>query len=442
MDSSADAAISRLLTDPVLNAARECARGGSCHIVGGLLRDLLLGRDRRGDIDLVVAGRGREIADRLAQRLRARLVPLGGREFAAFRLVVGSADPVLEDKPGLVIDLWDRESNTLEADLARRDFTINSIALDLSSGELVDPFDGREDLQRRLLRATTVNSFRADPLRVLRLPRFEVELPAFGIAPMTLRLACASAGALGTIAAERIRDELERIFAGESADRGISTMIRTGVYPGLFLGAKIPSPQRASLDVVPRALRLLAKIVLELERSLEGLSADLAQEIDLPIARLAITFLFLPGDPPREHLARLRRSRFWTRDTIAALDRFLSRVDLPVDVPELRRFLHHHGDRWSAALAVIGALAGSGEERAQWQHRANWAIDLVRSEGKTILRPPVLLDGEDIQRLLAIEAGPDVGRALAALREAQVQGTVIDRREAIAFVTALSADEA
>ncbi|MGH9362036.1 MAG: CCA tRNA nucleotidyltransferase, partial [Thermoanaerobaculia bacterium] len=139
-----------------------------CHLVGGVLRDRLLGLPVK-DLDAVVAGGGEQVAARLADELPARLVRLGGKEFAAFRLVARR----------WVLDLWDREGTSLERDLARRDFTVNSFAWAPASGELADPFGGLDDLARRLLRATTPESFAGDPLRVLRLPRLLVQLPGF-----------------------------------------------------------------------------------------------------------------------------------------------------------------------------------------------------------------------------------------------------------------------
>src|SRR6185295_13067928 len=162
---------STLLDHPAVRVLREAARGGECLLVGGTLRDHALGRPYH-DLDAVVAGGvGRGVAERVAAALPARLVLLGGKEFAAFRLVGQEVE----------IDLWDREEMTRQDDLARRDLTINAIALDVHAGELIDPFGGLVDLDRRVLRAVTGDSFRGDPLRVLRLPRLSVQLSGFTI---------------------------------------------------------------------------------------------------------------------------------------------------------------------------------------------------------------------------------------------------------------------
>lgn len=197
-----------LCRHPVVAALAEAAGDTPAHLVGGLLRDRLLGLPSR-DFDAVVAGRGRAIAAAAADALGATLVLLGGREFAAFR-VVGD---------GWVLDLWDREETSLEADLARRDFTVDSFAIALADGRLSDPFGGLADLARRVLRATTPASFTGDPLRVLRLPRLVAKLPGFAADPETLALGRAAAPGLAAVAAERVREELVLIFKSDEIGR-------------------------------------------------------------------------------------------------------------------------------------------------------------------------------------------------------------------------------
>ncbi|MFP5286575.1 MAG: hypothetical protein ACLGI9_12610, partial [Thermoanaerobaculia bacterium] len=137
-----------LLHQPAVRALITAAEGVEVHLVGGVLRDRALGLPVH-DFDAVVSGRGKEISERLAETLPARLVLLGGKEFAAYRLVGEDA----------VVDVWDRAGTSLYQDLARRDFTINSFAFDLRTREVADPFNGLGDLGRRVLRATTGESF-------------------------------------------------------------------------------------------------------------------------------------------------------------------------------------------------------------------------------------------------------------------------------------------
>ncbi len=199
------------------------------HLVGGVLRDRALGLPVH-DFDAVVSGQGREISERLAASLPARLVLLGGKEFAAYRLV-GLAGESTD-----VVDIWDRASTTLYQDLARRDFTINSFAFDLRTQEISDPFNGIGDLNRKILRATTPESFTGDPLRVLRLPRLLLRLPGFRVEPDTVALARRSSAGLAGIASERVRDELLLLFDHPEAARGLTFLLELDLSPGLWVG--------------------------------------------------------------------------------------------------------------------------------------------------------------------------------------------------------------
>lgn len=212
------AVFAELCGDPVVQALLAACGATECHLVGGVLRDRLLGLATH-DLDAVVAGRGDEIAGELAACLPARLVRLGGEDFAAYRLVLGApaastasiasvASDAAVPAGHSILDLWDRQSLPLHDDLARRDFTVDSIALAPRDGAVVDPFGGLADLERRVLRATTAQSFEGDPLRVLRLARLLVHLPGFCVEPETFELARRAAPRLPEIAAERIREEL------------------------------------------------------------------------------------------------------------------------------------------------------------------------------------------------------------------------------------------
>ncbi len=170
--------LSDLRQRPISRQLLRAAVPVSCHLVGGALRDTALGETIR-DLDAVVEQRGHIIAERLAANTSGRLVVLGGDRFAAYRVVL----------PEMTVDLWDRQGASLESDLLRRDLTVNSFALDLSSGDLSDPADGLTDLRNRLLRATGTKVFADDPLRALRLARLAGQLPKFSVEPATISLA-------------------------------------------------------------------------------------------------------------------------------------------------------------------------------------------------------------------------------------------------------------
>jgi tRNA nucleotidyltransferase/poly(A) polymerase len=402
-----------------VRALLEACGPAECHLVGGILRDRALGLPSH-DIDAVVAGGGRETAERLAAALPARLVFLGGKEFAAFRLVAGE----------VTVDLWDRGRMPLLQDLARRDFTVNAFALDARSGELADPFGGLPDLERRRLRATTRESFTGDPLRVLRLPRLLLRLPGFAADPETLALARAAAPGLAQVAAERVRDELAILFAHPEAHRGLALLAALDLYPGLFLG-RPGEPGR--LEGAIGELEALAERV----REMREVDPAAAEGVDAPAARLAAAFSHLPppaGRGPLQRLERFRDAGYVTRRDAAKAALLLGWDELPASVLGQRRFLHRAGPLWATAVASLGARAQGRAALERWRGLLPSLLGLARTEGEALLDPPRLLTGSEVQELLGIPPGPEVGKALATVRQAQVDGRVRTREEARALL--------
>ena len=184
----------------MIDAAREVLAGEEAWIVGGAVRDDLLGRTV---VDLDVACADPERAARTyAKRGGGAPFPLSERH-GAWRVVAGDSRTV---------DFTPLPAG-IEADLASRDFTINAIAQPLHGGDHVDPFDGRGDLERRLIRVVSPTVFANDPLRLLRAVRLEDEL-GFRMDDDTEQLVRAHAQLVRKPAGERIIAELRRMSAG------------------------------------------------------------------------------------------------------------------------------------------------------------------------------------------------------------------------------------
>jgi tRNA nucleotidyltransferase (CCA-adding enzyme) len=362
-----------------------------------------------------VSGRGREISERLAETLPARLVLLGGKEFAAYRLVGEET----------VVDVWDRADTSLYQDLARRDFTVNSFAFDLRSQDVSDPFNGIGDLGRRVLRATTQESFAGDPLRVLRLPRLLLRLPGFTAEPDTIGLARRSAAGLSEIASERVRDELLLLLADPNAARGLALLMELDLYPGLFLG-RPGEPGRPGLAL--SEMGALSDAV----RELRGHAPHVAAQVEARTARLTSLVANLPVPQPQDALNRLRDAGYLTRTLAADVALLLQMEGLPEDTIGRRRFLHRAGTLWPTAAAYLSARAAAHGH--SWRGTLAPLVDLARREGATLLDPPRLLGGADVQQILGIPPGPEVGRVLEAVRAAQVDGKIRSREEAVALL--------
>ena len=406
-----------LLDEPVPRALRRATAGTPCHLVGGVVRDRLLGI-AGSDYDAVVAGDGEALVRRLAAELPARLVALGGREFAAYRLV----------GDGSTLDIWDRQGASLEADLARRDFTVNAIALDLASRRVADPFDGLGDLRRRMLRATGPSVLAEDALRVLRLARLMVRLPGFAAEPATIELARAAAGGLAGVAAERIREELGKLLPAPRFAAGFALLVELAVYPGLLLGRPgEPGEAGRAVDLVDRVEAALGHL-RRLGEPPRGRLEPLGPRLTAMMAGLGEPATALAG------VERCRQAGLLTTRQ-ARLCGGLLRCDRPPrDEAAMRWLLHRWGEQWPAAAATLAALPMPPPAPADWRRLANRLAQLADRHAAEIFAPAPLLDGEEIARLLALEPGPRLGRAVAELRRAQVEGRVADRAAAEALL--------
>lgn len=414
--------LAALLTHPVVAAVGQLAGPGRAHLVGGSVRDALLGRPV-GDFDLVVSGDGERLAQRLAERLGGRLVRLGGERFAAFRVVLAD---------GLSLDLWDREHQSLAADLARRDLTINAIALELPGGSRLDPFGGLADLAARRLVATTPRSFSDDPLRVLRLARFAAELPGFRAVTPTLLLAKNSAGQLSDVASERIRYELERVFgvpAGQlGTARGVAILAHIHVFPGLWQGR--PGESSSHLGT-PAKLARLTRIEAAFLRRLPSERPNVAP------ARWALSFASLAAVDAGV-LTRFVDRGYLLPRLHRLIERLLAGCALPASLLEARRFLDHWRQGWAAATVYAWARESDSHNSIECRSRFEILAATLELHGAELLAPVRLVSGEEVQSLLGIAPGPAVGKALEQVRRAQVDGLVRTKDEALQWLRPVS----
>jgi tRNA nucleotidyltransferase (CCA-adding enzyme) len=211
-------------THPELDAVREVAIE-PVYLVGGAVRDLLLGRGR-ADIDFVVEGDAADLAARLGadvvshDRFATAKVVLDGHE-----VDIATARSETYPHPGALPVV--EPAADVEADLARRDFTINAMAIPLhDEPRLIDPYGGQADLEAGLIRVLHPGSFRDDPTRALRAARYASRL-GFELEPETAALACEAD--LGTVSADRRDAELLRLAAEDEAPRGFALLAEWGL---------------------------------------------------------------------------------------------------------------------------------------------------------------------------------------------------------------------
>lgn len=225
---------------PILDWVREVSAetGVHAYLVGGFVRDVLLGRNTK-DIDVLVIGSGPDFADKVAKKAGKNAKLSLFRNFGTANLKAGDAEI---EFVGARKESYARhsrkpivEEGTLEDDLSRRDFTINALAVALHEGhdrEIVDMFHGLDDLANEILRTPLKpgTTFDDDPLRMLRAVRFASQLN-FKLYPETFEAIKAHAQRLEIISAERIADELNKILLSPRPSVGLRLLEETGLLP-------------------------------------------------------------------------------------------------------------------------------------------------------------------------------------------------------------------
>ena len=210
------------MSDPRALTA-EALRGRRAWLVGGAVRDAILGRPTF-DLDVAVEGDVAAAARSLARTARGPVFELSDA-FGCWR--------VMARNRGWQVDLSPLRGGSLEADLALRDFTVNAIAEPLEGGARVDPHGGVRDLAAGCLRAVGPEAFAADPLRVVRLVRLAAEL-GLGADPATCALARTSAPGAATVAQERVFAELKHIVAGDGVVASLALMDDLGLTAAIL----------------------------------------------------------------------------------------------------------------------------------------------------------------------------------------------------------------
>ena len=381
------------------------AAGFQIYMVGGIVRDMFLGRHRDApDIDLTTDARPEQTLQLVRGQADAvweqgvRFGTVGCRvEGQVYEITTHRSETYVADSRKPVVAF----SSDIVEDLSRRDFTINAMALRMPAGTLVDPYGGRRDLQERVLRTplTPEISFGDDPLRMLRAARFVAAYDLTPEPPLEQAMRRIR-GRLAVVSRERIRAELERLLAVADPRFGLQLLARTELL-GEFARelAELPAAQWVA--------------------TLEFVTSQRDQ-----LGRRAALFLHTRRDEATDRLRALKYSTSEIRETVGALHAYDLAAATDCDDPvSLRRYVVGSGEASNAARALL-AVTDPSQAAALMQALAV----LAEQEDLDALQP--VLDGDDIQRILAVPPGRVVGDALAFLTELRLTRGFIDRATA------------
>ncbi len=393
--------------------SREWLPPQAC-LVGGAVRDALLGRcSEYLDLDFVVPSDAVETAVKLAKHYKAGFVVLDAERQIA-RVVFDQA----------TVDLAQQEGDSVETDLRRRDFTVNAIAYNPYSKELIDPLQGYEDLQHHLIRMVSPENLEDDPLRLLRAYRQAAQL-SFKIESTTQSVIRQLAPLLQQVAAERVQVELSYLLKSPQGTPWLQAAWEDNLLKGWF-----PDATAQGLTVVA-AVDHSAKVLAEtwpqlgeeLRATVSGKSASL-----LSLAKLAC---LLPSAPElaEEQLLCLKYSRAEIRTVVTALKhlpQLLSHATSPIPIREQYFFFQDVGLVFPALVVLAVASGTSVQEITPLIHRYLTPDDQVA-------HPTPLVTGKHLMRSLNLKAGPLVGELLTAIGVARAEGQISTPEEALAL---------
>ena len=453
-----------------------------------------------GDLDLAVSCNPQDLARGLAKELGGTYVPLSLQRGVA-RVVAPAFPPVSPDQPGvpdqddsnesLIIDLAGL-SSTIEDDLARRDFTIDAMALplaDWSSTEwrqrVIDPHNGVQDLADKRIRAASPGVFREDPGRLLRAVRLASQL-GFRLEPETARLIRAEAPQINRVSGERLRDEFLAILSGDGAKGRLEALDRLDllcqVIPELALTKGVDQPKVHYWDVWGHLLHSVEtaelvtkghqnsaiytlapwtpataehfnekvsdghsrRTILKLTALLHDIAKPQTKATDETGRTRFLGHSELGAEMATSRLTELRMSARGIAMVSKMVEQHLRPGNMRqgVEWPTSRAIYRYFRDLGDVGidtlyLALADYLAAKGPELMldQWGEHARIIAHILESGTRQTTSEGVerLVTGHDLMQELGLEPGPRVGRLLEQINEARAAGEISTREEALAL---------
>ena len=432
--------------------ARFAAAGHELYLVGGSVRDLLLGRVSE-DLDFATSAHPRETT-KVLQGWADRRYFVGVKFGTVGALKDGTRVEITTFREEVYAEEHRKPAVTfgkdLRMDLSRRDFTMNAMAVGLPEGMLLDPFGGVQALGARVLDTPLEPdvAFSDDPLRMVRAARFVAQLDV-APADRVLEAIRGMRDRLEIVSAERIRAELDRLLVAERPAKGLEVLVETGLAD-VFL-PELPAlrleqdPVHQHKDVLRHTYAVVERCEPDLVLRLAGLLHDIGKPKTRQIGPDGVSF----------HHHEVVGARM-ARDRLAAL-RYPNAVsDDVATLIELHLRFHGYGEGWTdAAVRRYVRDAGPLLDRLNQLTRADVTTRnperalrfaalqdeleeriaaLAEQENLEAMRPP--LDGHQVMERLGVRGGPVVGEALAYLMEVRLERGPVPEDEAYAVLDA------
>ncbi|MGD9486602.1 MAG: CCA tRNA nucleotidyltransferase [Calditrichaceae bacterium] len=425
------------------------------YVVGGFVRDKLLGKKVK-DIDFVVVGDAMKFADHLKRTLRLKRMvryPRFGTFMARYydymlEFVNAREESYSEDSRKPVTKQAD-----LYSDLSRRDFTINTLAMDISPekyGSIIDVYKGRKDLEKGIIKTPLdpIRTFSDDPLRMMRAVRFATRFK-FKIAPKTYSAISATADRLSIISEERITDEFNKILMGDKPSIGLKMLDETGLLNQFLPEFSVTKgveqkKEHHHKDVFYHTLEVIDNVAEKTDR-LELRLAALLHDIGKPRTKKFIEgtgWTFHGHEVVGERMTsailhRLKYSKEMIKKVKSLVRlhlRPMALVNEEVTDSAIRRLIFLAGDQIDDLMDLCRADITSKNPVRVKRYLKNYEMVVEKMkevEQRDHLRnfqPPV--DGKEIMELFDLKPGPMVGRVKKFVEEAILNGDVANEHDA------------
>ncbi len=462
-----DKYIAKIEDDEVIKLIKPFIKNTEVYIVGGFVRDILMNK-KSPDRDLIVCNSNvKEFSEELAKKLNAHFIELDSIN-KIYRIV-------LEDKINY-LDITSPIENNLEKDIKRRDLTINAIAYDINNCRFIDLTGGINDIKNKRIKGIEEKNFEDDPLRILRIFRFYSKT-GFEISPDLIELSKKLYTRINEPAKERITVELLKMFEGEFCDCALLKMDECGILEEILPiykeVKKIPPNSHHHLDLIHHLIETVRQIQILYKNSNEEVKNYLNTQNYGAIKQIA--FLKLAG-----FLHDIGKPSCWTIEEDTGRHRFIqhdiigSKLVVPIlkdlkfskkQIEYIKTLIKYHiypsslvsaEDAGEKAfmkfyrkmegfiidvilLAMADRLSARGEKVTDEMVNKNITnlTNLLNNylEQKKNIKPiEKLLDGTEIMEILHIKQGPELGRIINELKEAQLSGEVNTKYDAKIFV--------
>ena len=456
--------IEKIKLDDVISKIAENFNN-EIYLVGGTVRDYYMGLESV-DRDIIVMDEdAREFALKLADLFNATFVPLD-EENKIYRLV-------LPDKINY-IDVTNPVGDSIEKDLMRRDLTINAIAVNIRTGDVIDISGGVTDIKNKCINYVNEHNFIDDPLRLLRVYRFQA-LYGFQLAPETINAVCKYVDLIHKPAVERINYEILKLFSGKYAHQALENMNKTWlleeIFPFVNELKQVPPNSHHHLDLFHHSIETVKQVQLLYENAPDVVKEHL-DRIDFGgFSRLAHLKLaafmhdigkfstwtieegkhrFIKHDDvgAKMSIKILKKLHFSNKqiDYISSMIKYHIYPSHVMNSPQITekimmRYVRKMDKNSIDAIILAQAdrLSARGPEITdEIVERNITSLNMLLKfylEARETLKPlPKLLDGNEVMKILNIKPSRRLGEIMDALHEAQISGDVLTKDHAIEFV--------